>query len=153
ESRPLADHEIFRRQVLEEMKYKAPIDLTLELAERFKGLDSAIRDAADTVDLLERMRQAYDRREAALDRVLDRQIEAGEQIIRALRELTPYPSVPVGGSRSAGSFSHLADAAMQYDDYVAKRRADDESERAYWAAVAAGVPLPPINVRPNAAVV
>lgn len=153
ESRPLADHEVFRRQVLEEMKYKAPIDLTLELAERFKGMDSAIRDAADTVDVLERMRKAYDRREAALDRALERQTQAGEQATRALRDLTPYPSVPVNGSRSAGSFSHLADAAMRYDDYVAKRLADDASERAYWEAVAAGAQVLPINIRPNAAVV
>ncbi len=153
ESRPLADHDIFRRQVLEEMKYKAPIDLTLELAERFKGMDSAIRDAADTVDVLERMRKAYDRREAALDRVLERQAQAGDQVAQALRELTPYPTVSASDSKSAGSFAHLADAAMRYDDYVAKRLADDVSERAYWEAVAAGAEVLPINVRPNAAVV
>lgn len=153
ESRPLADHEVFRRQVLEEMKIKAPIDLTLELANRLGGVDTAIREAKETVDLLESMRKAYERREAALDRALNGQHEAGKRTINALSGLVPYPSEPPIGSLPAGPFSHLADAARRYGDYVAKRQADDASERAFWEAVAAGAELLPINIRPNAAVV
>ena len=153
ESRPLADHGVFRRQVLEEMKYKAPIDLTLELVNRFKGMDAAIASATDTVDLLERMRKAYDRREAALDRALEQQTQAGELAVKALRDQAPYPAVELAGGKPAGAFSHLADAAMRYGDYRIKRQADDASERAYWEAVAAGALVLPIAIRPNAAVV
>ncbi|MDG0808342.1 TadE/TadG family type IV pilus assembly protein [Cohnella rhizosphaerae] len=77
ESRPLGSHAVFKRQVLEEMKYKAPIDLTLDLASRFKGLPTLMKEARKTSDLLEEMRLAYERREAALDRALASQIEAG----------------------------------------------------------------------------
>ncbi|MBW5447080.1 hypothetical protein GE107_13505 [Cohnella sp. CFH 77786] len=125
ESRPLGDHEVFRRQVLEEMKYKAPIDLALELAGRFRGVSPALKEAADTVDLLEKMRKAYDRREAALDQALEIQGKAGERELTLLRELAPYPPVSLGGSLPAGEVRHAADAAMRYADYVAKRLEDE----------------------------
>lgn len=34
----LGTHSVFERQVLEEMKYKAPVDFTIELINRFKPL-------------------------------------------------------------------------------------------------------------------
>ncbi|TJY40924.1 hypothetical protein E5161_14505 [Cohnella pontilimi] len=86
ESRPLADHEVLRRQVLEEMKYKAPIDLTLEIADRFRGVSPALQEAASTVNMLEKVRQAYDRREAALDEVLESQHQAGGRTVSFLQQ-------------------------------------------------------------------
>ncbi|MDB4866172.1 MAG: hypothetical protein JWR03_505 [Cohnella sp.] len=129
ESRPLADHEIFRRQVLEEMKYKAPIDLTLEFADRFRGVSPAMKEAAATVDMLEQMRKAYDRREAALDEVVASQQKGGQKIVSLLRELAPYPPISISGSLPAADVNHAADAALQYDDYIAKRQDDETREK------------------------
>ncbi len=107
ESRPLADHNVFRQQVLEEMKYKAPVDLALELAERFRGVAPELRETAATVDLLERMRKAFERRETELDRVLAVQARWGEAVLAPFRELAP----------------ELQDAARKYGQYLAQRRA------------------------------
>ncbi|MFC5701905.1 hypothetical protein ACFPVX_11455 [Cohnella faecalis] len=132
ESRPLAEHGVFRRQTMEEMKYKAPINLTLELLARFRGIVPAVKDAASTVDVLERMRNAYDKREAALDGVLREQESAGISLPHAFGGLIPYPPVALSGVRTAGKAVDTADAALMYGDYVEKKREDtarDEARR------------------------
>ncbi|BBI32071.1 hypothetical protein [Cohnella abietis] len=125
ESRPLANHEVFRRQILEDMKYKAPIDLTLELAERFRGVSGAMKEAASTVDLLEKMRKAYERREAALDDILALQKKYGKEIQGKLSAEISYPPVDMNTQQSAGNARTIADIAMQYEDYVGKRQEDE----------------------------
>lgn len=125
ESRPLATHEVFGRQVLEEMKYKAPIDLTLELAARFRGLSGVVKEARNTVDHLERMREAYDRREAALDKALERQRQHGGEVARLLKAFVPSPPMPLAAREANGVVANVVDAAAQYDDYVDKRREDE----------------------------
>lgn len=131
ESRPLGTHSVFKRQVLEEMKYKAPIDLTLDLASRFKGLPALMKEARKTSDLLEAMRQAYDLREAALDRALASQIEAGDAMVVTFKGIVPRPPVPMTGGRSAGDVQDVADAALMYGDYTAKR-AEDATRAEAW---------------------
>lgn len=128
ESRPIADHEVFRRQVLEEMKYKAPIDLSIELASRLRGMSGMIEDTAKTVDALERMQEAYDRREAALDRTLEEQRRMGTIIRESFDAEVPHPPGTLAPSEATGNVGHIADVANQYDDYVSKRL-DDEARR------------------------
>jgi len=137
ESRPLASHEIYRRQVMEEMKIKAPVDLTLELASKFKGLQSVMKETKDSVDQLEQMRKAYDEREAALDAALASQTEAGKKLAAALDGMVPNPPQPLNGSAPAGDPATIADAALMYDDYVAKREADRRRAEEHAAAVQA----------------
>jgi hypothetical protein len=150
ESRPLADHDVLRRQVMEEMKIKAPVDLALELANRFRGVKPAVKEAAATVDLLERMQHAYDRRETALDRALAAQIEAGEDAIKRLRDLIPYPSNGESGGSSAGTAVHLAYAASAYADYVSARQTLQQLQElmARQAAESGGGPVPPVMIPP-----
>ncbi|WP_372630852.1 hypothetical protein [Cohnella sp.] len=112
ESRPLAAHDVFRRQVLEEMKYKAPIDLTVEVAARFKGLSGTMKEATRTVDLLEKMRKAYDRREKAFDDAYDSQKEHGAKAER----------------KAESALGSAGGVAGGYDDYVSKRE-EDKSRR------------------------
>lgn len=128
ESRPLAGHDVFRRQVLEEMKYKAPIDLTIDLADRLRGMTGMIEETRKTVDLLERMQDAYERREAALDEALENQRAFGKRVRQALAASIPLPPVPIAPGQATGNVSNVADAANQYDDYAAKR-AEDEARR------------------------
>ncbi|WP_027087699.1 hypothetical protein [Cohnella panacarvi] len=141
ESRPIADHDILRRQVLEEMKYKAPIDLTIELASRLRGMSGMIEDTKQTVDVLERVQEAYDRREEALDRALERQRSYGEIVRAAFAEEVPNPPLRLTPSLATGNVGHVADISNQYDDYVSKRLEDEARMRAILAAQ--GTPIPP----------
>lgn len=133
ESRPLADHDVFRRQVLEEMKYKAPIDLTIELATRLRGMSGMIEDTKKTVDALERMQEAYDRREEALDRALERQRSYGTVIREAFADEVPYPQLMLSPGQATGSVNQIVDIANQYDDYVSKRLEDEARRQAIRA--------------------
>ncbi len=133
ESRPIADHAVFRRQVLEEMKYKAPIDLTIELATRLRGMSGMIEDTKKTVDALERMQKAYDRREDALDRALERQRGHGTIIREAFEDEVPYPPLTLSPREATGSIGQIADIANQYDDYVSKRLEDEARRQAIRA--------------------
>lgn len=133
ESRPIADHDVFRRQVHEEMKYKAPIDLTIELASRLRGLSGMIEDTSKTVDALERMQKAYDHREAALDRALELQRSHGSIVRDELATNVPYPPLTLSPSQATGSVSHIADISNQYDDYVSKRMEDEARRQALRA--------------------
>ena len=49
--RPLGTYDIFNRQIIEDMKYKAPIDFTLELVGKFKPLSQSMKEASNTVDV------------------------------------------------------------------------------------------------------
>lgn len=131
ESRPLADHAVFRRQVAEEMKYKAPIDLTLEMAKRFRGLRGAVREATATAGTLEQARKAYERRERTLDEALRGQEAAGKALVSAWMDLVPQPPAD-GEPMSAGRPRTVGEAVRMYADYAAKR-AEDEARRARLA--------------------
>ncbi|AZN43004.1 hypothetical protein [Paenibacillus albus] len=72
----LGSHEVFKRQVLEEMKYKAPIDFTLEIASKFVPIAEAMKEASNSVDLLGQVQQLYEEREKKLDEVLALQKQA-----------------------------------------------------------------------------
>lgn len=156
ESRPLADHDVFRRQVLEEMKYKAPVDLALEFASRFRGVAPAMKEAAATVGLLERMRKTYDLREAALNEALSAQSGGGEKAVSMLRSLAPYPSPDLNGSLPAGEVGNAADAALRYADYVAMRQEDEAAAREEAekpGSVAEPKPKPKPNPRKHTAAI
>ncbi|WP_274649194.1 hypothetical protein [Paenibacillus humicola] len=85
----LGTHAVFKRQVLEEMKYKAPIDFTLEVASRFAPAASAMKEASATVRLLGQIRGLYDKREAHLAKVLSLQREAAKAGEDGIAELVP----------------------------------------------------------------
>lgn len=110
----LGRHDVFGRQVLEEMKYKAPIDFTLELAARFVPMAGAMKEASVAVNLLEKMRRLYEKREAHLARVLVLQeqsaVTVGESGIAAM--------IPVqtGGVALAGETA--LGIASEYEDYA-----------------------------------
>ncbi|KAA9004921.1 hypothetical protein F4V43_09885 [Paenibacillus spiritus] len=122
-SRPLGDYAVFRRQIAEEMKYKAPIDTALELAGKFKGLSGAMEEASRTTQLYANLQPLYDQREAALDRMLDNRRQAAE----AARKLLDRIMAPPGGSiadSALGSIANAADIAAQYRDYEGKSISD-----------------------------
>ncbi|MBJ9991601.1 hypothetical protein IAE55_23195 [Paenibacillus sp. S28] len=133
--RMLGEYDIFNREVSEEMKYKAPIDFSLELVSRFKPLSESMKEASDTVDVLGKLQKLYDKREEALDQMLAAQRKAGQ----SLKEVPVLIMSPAGGAipdQSLGSSEVVtaADIAAQYEDYVDKvnqdaNRGEDEEEQ------------------------
>jgi hypothetical protein len=110
----LGSHNVFGRQVLEEMKYKAPIDFTLELAARFVPMAGAMKEASVAVNLLEKMRRLYEKREAHLARVLVLQ----EQSAGTVGESGIAAMIPAqtGGIAFAGETALRI--ASEYKDYA-----------------------------------
>jgi len=74
----LGRYDVFKRQVLEEMKYKAPIDFTLEVASKFAPVATAMKEASAAVGMMEKLRKVYDKREASLTKLLGMQREAAK---------------------------------------------------------------------------
>ena len=69
-TRPLATYSIFEAQISEQMKYKAPIDFTLDIINSFKPMADVMKEAAHTIDILERLQKFYDERENRLDEMI-----------------------------------------------------------------------------------
>ncbi|XEC93843.1 hypothetical protein AB6A23_21200 [Paenibacillus tarimensis] len=72
---------VFRRQVLEEMKYKAPIDFTMEIVNKFKPLSTALGEAAATVSVLDQMQKLYEARERDLEGVIGIMRSMANQVV------------------------------------------------------------------------
>lgn len=91
----LADHRFFRRQILEEMKLKAPIEFTRHVYDKWKEYDADIQDAAKAMALSEEMERLLRKREdrlreafSALTR-MKRLMEQGKAILQQ-----PVPPKP-----------------------------------------------------------
>lgn len=126
--RPIGIYEVFERQIREQMKYRAPIDITIEIFNHFKPLAQMIKEASNTVDLLGKLQKLYDRREAKLDELLAKQREAGETVV-AYSNLLPRGSNGSHGQTTLGGhITSLAEAAAQYKDYVLKLEEDSDRE-------------------------
>ncbi|MNM22405.1 hypothetical protein D3C81_327810 [compost metagenome] len=123
----LGSYEVFRHQINEEMKIKAPVDFALELAGKFKGLSGAMDEASKTMNLYAGLEPLYDRREAALDKMLDLRRQAAENARSAL-ELTMSPVSGTIPDASIGHISNAGDIVAQYGDYVRKSREDNDRE-------------------------
>jgi|GEM_PF-1873191 len=63
----LGNHVVFEQQVLEDMKYKAPIEITLEMFDKFKQLAAVMKTASAATKASKAMRKSYDSREKSLD--------------------------------------------------------------------------------------
>ncbi len=121
----LGSHSVFKRQVLEEMKYKAPVDFTLDIVSKFVPIAGAMGEAAATIDLLEKLRQLYERREAHLTAALELQEKAaGAAAASGLDAAIP------GRSAAQANSGHTALAvaaeSAAYADLVARPAEDNQ---------------------------
>ncbi|MGG6312824.1 hypothetical protein [Paenibacillus macerans] len=123
--RPIGTYAVIERQIGEQMKYRAPIDVTIEIVNRFKPMAQVMKEASTTVDLLGKLQKLYDRREALLDELLAKQREAA-RTAEALSSLLPRSSGRwIGDANLDGDIESLADGAAQYADYE-RKSAEDE---------------------------
>ncbi|MDH6374085.1 hypothetical protein M2444_005929 [Paenibacillus sp. PastF-3] len=118
-SRPLGSYDVVSRQILEEMKYKAPVDFALELAGKFKPMSGVMAEASRVTELLSKLQPLYDEREEALDLMLERRSQAAESGRRLLQSIMDPLAESISAS-SLGSIQSAADIPAQYSDYLGK---------------------------------
>lgn len=80
ETEYLGQHAVFERQVMEEMKYKAPIDFTLELLEQWLPLKDAVSKAEGMMTVMTELEKLFEDREQKLEQALSLQRQLGEKL-------------------------------------------------------------------------
>lgn len=66
----LANQRVFEQQILEEMKYKAPIDFSLDIINQFTSLSLVMKEATNTTTILRNIENEYnDRNEYLLEAI------------------------------------------------------------------------------------
>ncbi|GIO42221.1 hypothetical protein [Paenibacillus apis] len=129
--RQLGKYEVFEQQIREQMKYRAPIDFSIDIINRFKPMSEAMKEASNTVDLLGKLQKLYDRREAKLDELLNGQASAAQSAAQ-LAALLPRTGSGSGSSQSG--LSTAEQLVSGYSNYVlmieaerARREASEHS--------------------------
>ncbi|MBO2943711.1 hypothetical protein JJQ72_06935 [Paenibacillus sp. F411] len=126
--RPLGTYDIFNRQISEDMKYKAPIDFTLEMLSKFKPMSQSMKEASSTFDVLKKLGKLYDQREKELDDMLEKQRKAGQQAPPLSRLVLQPPGSQISDEVLGGAIATAGDAASQYQDYMNKSAEDASRE-------------------------
>ncbi|WP_328802092.1 hypothetical protein T3H97_06920 [Paenibacillus sp. LX16] len=116
--RELGKYAIFNEQIREEMKYKAPVDFTFEVLEKLKPLSQNMKEASHTVDLLKRLQKLYDRREAKLDDMLEKQRKAGAYMEEVRKRIIKQRGTYMPNQYIWDPLEVVADIAAQYKHYV-----------------------------------
>lgn len=131
----LGQHPVFARGVLEEMKYKAPVDFTLELISKFTPLAKSLKESSAAIATLDELRSLYERREGLLEEALLFQ----EKASTTAGESAVLGRVPAGGKSGSGMTAQsFANGLEGYLDMVREDSdlAEDE-EPAYADQIAA----------------
>lgn len=126
--RPLGIYSVFESQIREEMKYKAPIDFTLDIINRFKPIAQVMKETSNTVDLLGKLQKLYDEREDKLDELLDKQRKAGLSVEPLSSLLPRSPSLSITDEPADGVPSTAADMASQYAAYQSMVTEDQDKD-------------------------
>lgn len=134
---PLGRHDVLKRQILEEMKYKAPVDFAMELAAKFRPLSGAMKEAARTVNLLEELRALYDQRQDRLLAAAAYQAEAARAVASSGLDGL-IPAVGTAASADGGTAFAAADGYGSYLEWAASDAGrPDGEEPEYEQAMAA----------------
>lgn len=67
----LGRYDVLDRQILEEMKIKAPVDFMIDIGSRFTSMSQLMKESSTTSDALSRVGKLYDKRQQALLAALD----------------------------------------------------------------------------------
>ncbi|MFF2889023.1 hypothetical protein [Paenibacillus sp. NPDC057967] len=110
----LGQHDVFVRQVLEEMKYKAPVDFTLEVLSKFTSLSKALKESSGAVQTLEDLRKLYEKREGLLEKALSSQ----EQAVSTLMDNEAVAAIPAGSGPTGNSAVTSLRLADRYASFV-----------------------------------
>ncbi|MFN7251944.1 MAG: hypothetical protein ACK4M9_14235 [Anaerobacillus sp.] len=70
-TRQLAHPEIIRHQILEDMKYKAPVEIVTTILEKFNFISEAMKEASVFMKVAKKVEKEFNKREKALDKLKD----------------------------------------------------------------------------------
>lgn len=76
----LGEHEVFEQQVLEEMKYKAPIEFSLEVLETWTQLTEGVTQANQMMVTMNKLEELFHEREQFLEQALDLHTQLGVEL-------------------------------------------------------------------------
>ncbi|WP_133579085.1 hypothetical protein [Aureibacillus halotolerans] len=122
ENRELARDEVFERQILEEMKYRAPIEFTLSIIDKFTVVADAAEEANKFIDITEEIAPDYDNREISLASV-----EAELKLALALAEEQEAGTKNMQGS-TLSSVKSIKGIIDLHDDFIQALEDADEAE-------------------------
>lgn len=114
ETEYLGQHHVFERQVLEEMKYKGPIDFTLELLEQWLPLQDAVMKADAMISIIAELQKLYEEREEHLEQAFKLQQQLGKQLSSSLRN-----AVSSGAKSTLNRYAQYI-SWLKYEDRVYK---------------------------------
>ncbi|MFC9707128.1 hypothetical protein ACFTRD_03105 [Paenibacillus sp. NPDC056933] len=123
--RELGRYDIFNRQIQEDMKYRAPVDFTLEVVNRFKPMSEEMKEAAHTVDLLKKLQKLYDKREELLDEAIVNQTISAEKLKGLPTLIMNPPSSAIYDEMLRDTPETAAEVAARYADYLNKKQMDE----------------------------
>ncbi|QOS77510.1 hypothetical protein JNUCC31_22405 [Paenibacillus sp. JNUCC31] len=123
--RELGRYDIFNRQIQEDMKYRAPVDFTLEVVNRFKPMSEEMKEAAHTVDLLKKLQKLYDKREELLDEAIVNQTVSAEKLKGLPTLIMNPPSSAIYDEMLRDTPETAAEVAARYADYLNKKQMDE----------------------------
>ncbi|WP_223069066.1 hypothetical protein [Paenibacillus caui] len=126
-SRPLGTYPVFSQQIREQMKYKAPVNLALEIVNKLKPASMVMKEASNTMDVLGKLQKLYDRREKLIDQSFKLQKDA-EGSVEELSAVIKPDQGEIVSAALGGSIDSAADSASQYEDYRTKLEEDKARE-------------------------
>ncbi|WP_052714082.1 TadE/TadG family type IV pilus assembly protein [Paenibacillus dauci] len=140
-SRPLGKYDTFNQQIQEEMKYKAPIDFTIEIVEKMRTMSGIMKETTQTVSVLNKVRKPYEAREKAIDKLIALQKKTADEV-KELAKMIMYPAGSSIADKSVGSISSIAQIAAQFKNYTDlisedKKRKKKDKPRINTAKIAA----------------
>ena len=127
----LGEYDVFRRQVLEEMKYKAPIEFTLEFMDKWLTLSDSVTQAESMMETMNRLEDMFLAREKKLETALELQESLGKQLSNSsyyMYATTKLSSVVNGYSSYSSWVKYTADIANQLTDDTLTEEAREELE-------------------------
>lgn len=135
--RPIADKNEFEHQVLEEMKYKAPVQIAYELIGKMKPVSGAMQEAAKTTELLTSISKDFDTRNNELDDALTLQTKARDKMVAY--ELSSRLGAGGRSHDGTGSITAASDIMAQHPSYIHMVNEDADREwkdKQYTMAIA-----------------
>lgn len=115
----LGDHGVFGRQVLEDMKYKAPVDMTLEVVAKLVPLAGSLKQSGQAIDTLSELRRLYEKREALLEDSLLLQEQAAQFVlVNESLTLVPAGAEALSAGENSGTASSLLERFGSYAEQL-----------------------------------
>lgn len=121
-SAPLADERIFTRQVLEEMKIRAPIDFTLGIVDKFLFRRDQVEQTEQTIELLEAAQDDVHNRDKALQRLAKVQADALEALRNINGSIEYAVSSELASDHATKLFNKLSSDAEYMQELLAEGR-------------------------------